>query len=249
MANSKKSIEILTTSKLFDEREQGIFHTPFEIEKMFYSCISRGNIEELESALTSLLKNKIVVGKLSLNNLRQMQYTAVCSITLATRYAIIGGLDETVAYNFSDECIIKIDSLNSEDEILNFLIDKSKTLTLMVNKSKNNSNYPKPVKKCLRIINTRLFEDLHIDTISQYCGVSKDYLSLLFKKNIGITIPQYIKKERLNASKELLENGMKISQVAYNVGFCSESYFIKCFKEKFGITPNMFIKKCKADFI
>lgn len=244
MKNTKDYIEVLPTSNIIEERELCISHTPFEIEKMFYSCISRGDVEELEHMMMRLFENKIVVGKLSSNNLRQIQYTAVCSITLATRYAIIGGLDETIAYNFSDECIMKIDSIKETDQILDFLIKKSKEITLMVAKTKNRLKYPKPVNKCLKYISSNLFEKLNLSNIAKECNVSKDYLSLLFKKSLGITIPQYIKKERLNIAKELIQKNIEISKIAYTIGFCSESYFIKCFKDEFGITPLEYYRNC-----
>ena len=67
--------------------------------------------------------------------------------------------------------------------------------------------------------------------------MSKDHLSKLFQQYVGIRIPAYVKKERLSAARELLKGGMKISQAAYTVGFGSESYFIKCYREQYGKTP------------
>lgn len=235
-------ITVLPSARLFDEREYGIVHTPYEIETAFYSSIGRGNVEEMQSLLQKLLESGIVAGKLSSDNIRQMQYWAVCCIALATRYAIAGGLDENKAFNYSDECVLKIDSMSGEKEIFDFLIEKSTQLTMMVNRSRYGC-YPKAVRKCLQIINSGLFQKLSLTELAKECGVSKDYLSQLFKNNIGITIPQYIKKERLEASKELLKNGMPVSQIAYTVGFTTESYYIKCFKDEYGVTPLKYADK------
>lgn len=241
--NSKKlKIDVLPSARLHDEREYGLTHTPYEIETAFYSSIGRGNVEEMKELLQKLLDSGIVAGKLSQNNIRQMQYWAVCCVAIATRYAIAGGADETFAYNFSDECIMKIDSMQNENEIFAFLYEKSIQLTAVVSESKL-AKYPKSVKKCIKIINTRLFENLSLIVLAKECCVSKDHLSLIFKKSLGLTIPQYIKKERLNAAKDLLKNGMSISQAAYTVGFTTESYFIKCFKDEFGITPGRFSRQ------
>lgn len=240
MKSPKMKIEVLPSARLFDEREYGLSHTPYEIETAFYSCIGRGSVEDVNAMLQKFLESGIVAGKLSANNIRQIQYWAVCCVAIATRYAIAGGLDENFAYNFSDECVMKIDLMSTENEILDFLLSKCMELTVTVKESKLGS-YPKAVRKCLKTINTRLFDRLSLDVLSEDCGVSKDHLSLLFKNNLGITIPQYIKKERLNAAKDLLKSGMSISQTAYTVGFSTESYFIKCFRDEFGITPKKFI--------
>lgn len=234
-------IEVLPSSRIEDERESGLVHTPYEIETAFFSCIKRGDIEGLNVMIKKLLKSGIVVGKLSSDDIRQIKYWAISTVAVATRYAIAGGVDETLCYNLSDDCIMKIDELDDETEILQFLFKMSLQITAIVNKSQQN-NQPKAVRQALKIINTRLYDDLKLDILANECGISKDHLSLLFKKALGTTIPQYIKKERLNAAKNLLKSGVTLSEVAYKTGFSTESYFIKCFKDEFGITPGEFIR-------
>lgn len=235
--NDSFNIEVLPSNRLLDEREHESLHTPYELETAFYSSIARGNTEEMKAMLERLMKDKVYVGRLSFNSLKQVQYWAVCCVAIATRYAIIGGLNETTAYNFSDECILKIDSMREEKQIVAFLTEKSFELTEMVNEAKNGEKYPRYVRICLREINQYLFSDLSADFLAKQCGVSKDHLCMLFKKATGMTIAKYIKTERLKAAKELLEGGMSVSATAYTVGFCSESYFIKCFKDYYGVTP------------
>ena len=235
-----QSIEILPSNSLFDEREHGKAHTPYEIEKKFYSCIKRGNVDETKRMITELLDGKVFVGRMSINGIRQMQYWAVSCIAIAIRYAIEGGLNETEAYNFADKCIMNIDAMYSDDAILEFLIGKGIELAEKVRDCKVENHYPKAVRKCIYIINTRLFSDLSLPTLANACGVSKDYLSALFLRSLGLTISKYIKRERLHAAKDMLESGFTISEAAYTAHFCSESYFIKCFKEEFGLTPKKY---------
>ncbi len=239
MSGKKLKIDVLPSARLYDEREYGLTHTPYEIETAFFSSIGRGNLDEMKELLQKLIDSGIVAGRLSPDNIRQTRYWAVCCVAIATRYAVAGGVDETFAYNFSDECIFKIDSMQNENEIFSFLFEKSIELTEIVSKSRL-LKYPRYVRICLKIINTRLFENLTLDLLAEKCEISKDHLSMIFKENVGLTIPQYIKKERLSAAKDLLKRGMSISQSAYTVGFSTESYFIKCFKDEFGITPGRF---------
>lgn len=230
------SIIVLPSAETADERENAMFHTPYEIEKAFFSSIREGNVEKMKALAQSLFANKITVGKLSDDKLRQIRYWSVCCITIATRYAIDGGAKERTAYNFADECIMKIDKTESEEEIIAFLLRKSEELTALVKESRT-AGYPYAVKKCLNVIDARLFEKLNIRTVAESVGMSADHLARLFRLHVGIGIPEYIKKERLSAARELLKGGMKISQAAYTVGFGSESYFIKCYREEYGKTP------------
>lgn len=57
------------------------------------------------------------MGRMSDDELMQHKYMAVSTITLATRYAIQGGLNETKAYEFSDRVIKTIDKLTDKNEI------------------------------------------------------------------------------------------------------------------------------------
>lgn len=230
------SIIVLPSAKTADERENALFHTPYEIEKAFYSSIKDGDVGRMKAQLHKLLANKITVGKMSDNKVRQTQYWAVCCIAVATRYAVDGGAKERTVYNFADECIMKIDKMTAEEEIISFLLKKSEELTFLVKESRT-AGYPYAVKKCLNVIDARLFEKLTVKTVAESVGLSADHLAKLFKTHVGIGIPEYIKKERLSAARELLKDGMTVSRAAYTVGFGSQSYFIKCYREFFGQTP------------
>ena len=83
---------------------------------------------------------------------------------------------------------------------------------------------------------------MKLDNLAKEIGISKDHLSLLFKKSFNTTIPQYIKSQRLQVAKEMLTRGATLSEVAQKTNFSTESYFIKCFKDEFGMTPGEFTK-------
>lgn len=239
-----KSIEILPdeNNMEFWERENKKSHTSYETEILLFSCIMHGDTERLGSCLNDLLRDGIVAGKLSENSLRQMKYWAVSCITIATRYAIQGGLPEMEAYNLSDRYIRDIDMIDNEDKILNYLVKASFNITNKIKAIKTQRDYPSPIRKCVSFIDLNLHSKITLDELSEISGLSKDYLSQLFKKTTGLTITEYIMKKRLSSSKQLLDRDVSISDTAYALGFCSQSYFISCFKKKYGITPKEYIK-------
>lgn len=230
-------------STLFAQRENERAHTAYETEVMLYSAIRQGDSDALKRMLSDAENTKFVMGRLSSDNLRQMQYWAVCCITLATRYAIQGGLDESTAYCFSDDCIMKIDSMTSTDKILDYLMSRGFELTELVSESKKHREYPYVIRKCINYISANLHKRITLEMLAEECNLSPDYLSLKFKATTGKRPSDYIKTLRLNASRDLLKSNMSCSEVAYYMNFCSESYFIKCFKEEFGITPKQFTDK------
>jgi DNA-binding response OmpR family regulator len=60
----------------------------------------------------------------------------------------------------------------------------------------------------------------------------------------GITVNELIRNVRLQRAAKLLQRkDVRISEVMYDVGFTSPSYFTKCFKEYYDITPKDYVAK------
>ncbi len=240
-----ENIEVLPLGEnaLFSRRENETAHTAYRTEVMLYSAIRQGDTAALKKMLENTADGKLVMGRLSPDDLRQMQYWAVCCITLATRYAIEGGLDEVTAYCFSDDCILKIDKMTSAAAILDYLAKRGFELTVMVADSKKQKDYSRDIRKCISYINANLHRKITLDILAKECNLSKDYLSLKFKSETGMRPSDYIKKQRLIAGRDMLSENRSCSDVAYYLNFCSESYFIKCFREEFGMTPKQFVDR------
>jgi len=81
--------------------------------------------------------------------------------------------------------------------------------------------------------------DLSIETIGAELGLSRVQLYRKVKALTGASPVELLRTARLRAGKKLLETTDKtISEVAYEVGFTAPSYFTKCFKDEFGISPS-----------
>lgn len=242
------SISVLEQSDLFFQRESGQTHTPYETEQIFYGCIRDGEVERVEQLMHALLQQTVVAGKLSADPLRQMQYWAICCITLATRCAIQGGLDETTAFNCSDESILQIDRMRDPQEILRYLQSLCLRFTALVRESRLRHDAPQAVRKCMHLIETNLHGKLTAAFLAKSCALSPDYLCALFKKHVGMPLNAYIRTRRLSAARSLLRTDKSLSEIAYDLGFCSESYFIRCYKAQFGVTPRLDREKLQPLF-
>ena len=81
--------------------------------------------------------------------------------------------------------------------------------------------------------------DFGVEALAEQMGVSRVQLYRKTKTLTGRTPVDIIRLSRLNRSKVLLETTNKnISEIAYEVGFTAPSYFTKCFKDEFGISPS-----------
>lgn len=81
-------------------------------------------------------------------------------------------------------------------------------------------------------------EDFDVESFAQLAGTSRSDLYRKIKKTTGKSVTQFVRDIRLNKALEYLRHGeLTASQVAFEVGFNSPTYFNKCFKEKYGFTP------------
>ena len=77
-----------------------------------------------------------------------------------------------------------------------------------------------------------------VEVLASQMGVSRVQLYRKVKTQTGRTPVDIIRLSRLNRSKALLQTtDLTVSEVAYQTGFSSPSYFTKCFKEEFGQLP------------
>ena len=179
----------------------------------------------------------IVAGNISDNPVTQFRYLAVSAITLATRYAIQGGLNEKVAYDFSDKSIAKVDQMNSADDILASLAYDIVTLTKMVSENRLKPKQSPHIKKCISYINEHIDDKLTVKALAEICGISPDYLSQIFKREMGDNLSSYILTRKLEYSKELIAKEMSNKEICETLKFSSPSYFVTTFKNKYHMTP------------
>lgn len=228
-----------SSDPVFEQRETGLTHTPYRMELLLLDCIKRGDLESLSKITRSI--NLFIIGRMSKNDTRQMQFAAVSCITLATRSAIEGGMDEMYAFNLSDCYIQKIDELNKPDAILSFLTDKIAELTNAVYEIKERAKFSKHTRLCLKYISKNLHKKINLSILASECGLSCDYLSYLFKKETGENLYAYILRQKLLAAKSLIETRRDNKNIGLFFSFCSESHFISSFKKEFGVTPLQYV--------
>ncbi|MBE5869622.1 MAG: helix-turn-helix transcriptional regulator [Lachnospiraceae bacterium] len=83
-------------------------------------------------------------------------------------------------------------------------------------------------------------QNLHYtnNTLAAFLNYHPYYLNDLFKKNTGITLHQYILRQRLARAYELIATTqMSIEEIALQCGFCSQSHLSHLFKDTYHITP------------
>lgn len=85
---------------------------------------------------------------------------------------------------------------------------------------------------------------ISLDTLEERTHISRFHLSHLFKEEINMSPIQYLSQVRFEQAKKLLTTtNMSVFRIAESVGFSSDTYFSKRFKEYVGLTPNRYRTK------
>ena len=87
-------------------------------------------------------------------------------------------------------------------------------------------------------------ETLSVDLLTEKMALSRSSLQRKLKGLTGVSPNEYIQLVRLKTAAQLLRSGeYRISEVCYQTGFSSMSWFAKCFTKQFGMRPKDFIRQ------
>lgn len=225
---------------LFQRRENLQKHASYAGERMQYEAIKNGQVEQISSIL--LRKPDGTPGILSKNELRNSKNMFIAGITLFTRAAIEGGVPEETAYSLSDGYIQTVEECTDRESIERLSRKAAERFAQEVNKY-GNPHYSRMVDRAVKYIHLHLHTSITLEAVSEAAGISPGYLSRMFRRETGMSIVDYIQKERIEAACNMLSySEYTASQIGEYLCFANQSYFIRIFKKFTGMTPAKYRK-------
>ncbi|SDD07339.1 Helix-turn-helix domain-containing protein [Paenibacillus sp. UNCCL117] len=99
------------------------------------------------------------------------------------------------------------------------------------------------ITRVVDILEREYDQDISLNSVAEQLNLNPAYISRLFKQITGQPFVDYLKRIRIEKSKELLiQSDMKINEIGKRVGYSNSYYFIKVFKELMGLTPGEYKK-------
>lgn len=96
-------------------------------------------------------------------------------------------------------------------------------------------------ERVIALLRRNLVEPLSLGALSREVGCSPFYLSRTFSQQTGLTIPQYLRKLRMERAAELLRSGRyNVTEAALEVGYSSLSHFSQAFCQTMGCCPVLY---------
>ena len=102
------------------------------------------------------------------------------------------------------------------------------------------------IRKAQQYISSHIREKLSVPLVARQVDVSPSYLTALFHKNLQISPGEYIRRIKLQESKQMIrENNLNFTEIAAALQYSTVHHFSRQFKEKFGITPTEYAKSVR----
>lgn len=243
----KEKMEIHRANHSFDfnptaDRSQQVVHNTVTLEQMLVNIVRKGDT----AALREWIANAPAVhgGTLASDQIRQMKNTFIVTATLISRAAIRGGMDVEDALALSDAYIQKCELLYSIDRITNLQYHMVFDYTERVEKLRLGKSPSKLVMEISNYVQHHLSEPVDIEALANAMYLSRTRLSVKFKEETGMTLTDFVLKEKTDEAKRLLRYTAKtLTAISAYLGFSSQSHFSRVFRKYAECSPIEYRKK------
>jgi AraC-like DNA-binding protein/ligand-binding sensor protein len=160
-------------------------------------------------------------------------------LRLARRWGLLGGREEMRRAYFGGrvmegkqhECVVKLLTIFAEH------------LSLVCNQIavQQQNEEPPVIRRAKEFIEAHQGEELRLTTVARAVNTSPFYFCKMFKKATGLNFTDYVSRLRIEKAKNLLLNrNLRVSEIAYEVGFQSLTHFNRVFKKVLGVPPTRY---------
>lgn len=231
-----------TCPNLVDQMDFPFDHRPMEQEYRFYQAVQAGDLNYVRQSCSEMtFGDPNGMGILSNIPLTNIKYHFVIATAMIARYCVKGGMPFEHSYRLSDYYILQLDTCNQVEEVLELHKKMVIDYTTNMNTLQNGSVLSKPITQCIDFIYSHIQERITINDLSDYTKLSSSYLSKLFKKELGISISDYIRKKKIETAQNLLRYSQySLVEISNYLAFSSQSHFIQTFEKQVGTTPKKY---------
>ncbi|MBD5455107.1 MAG: helix-turn-helix transcriptional regulator [Lachnospiraceae bacterium] len=236
---SEEKMEDYWLSQSENDRQHG---SGIAFENQLMEIVKNGDVEAMKEAMSGNIPDVDGIGEVSSDSHRQMEYMLIVSLTLITRAAVDGGMNPEEAYALGDVYLRQIEGCSHNTGVLTMLGIKAQIeFTEKVRAAKEQKSQFLYINKCKDYIAKNLRKDIKVSDIAPAIGISRTYLTHKFSELEGMTIQQYILKERCeHAANLLVYSDYSIALISEYFCFASQSHFGSSFKRFYGMTPKKY---------
>lgn len=227
----------ILSQRLSDSEADYTNMTFWQIHPLFL-LIRDGDMMGLKSSLHIQLERFPSEGRISRDTKKQIEYLTVSLVNTFMIAAIQGGVYPPDANGVADEALRRLARMHATSEIPSLVTEAAYRFCTLVMETRQSDTQNPHVERAKEFLSTHLTQEIQMVDVARAAGVSLYHLSRLFHARTGLTMRQYLTKERIRTAKQLLAaTDTPIPEIAALLRFCDQSHFTKVFRIQEGVTP------------
>ncbi len=224
-------------SQLKGETSKSLDDYPFQMERELIQSIIDSDKAKAQKQLNELLG--YIFFSLG-GDLQQMKARVFELLVLISRAAIEMGSEPGATLTLNHHYMVQINTINSVDALCFWLTD---IITGFMDSMFRFAaiKHVDVFHKALSYIRQNYTQKLTLEAVAAQVYLSPTYFSKLFKEEMGCNFSTYLNRLRIAGSKKLLlQDNIKTADIASLMGFESQSYFTRVFKQQTGVSPGKY---------
>ncbi len=207
----------------------------YRYENELLSAVSKGQTQKIAHLSSNFTWQDFEMR--TTDPLRNAKNYCIIMNTLLRKAAENGGVHPVHLDSTSASFARSIEKVASTDQFP-ILMEEMFTSYCRLVRHRSTSGYSRPVQEAVVLAETDFSADLSLSSLAGKIGVTKEYLSALFKKEVGKTVTEYIREKRMHYAAFLLRTtDLQIQTIAHHCGIEDLQYFSKLFKKSFACSP------------
>lgn len=209
----------------------------YEFENRCMNAVSSGNQNLIDQLIVQ--ESGRYISSRTANSLRDYKNYMIIFNALLRKAAEYGGVHPVYLERLSAKFAARIEAVTSSEE--NMLLREMLHRYCLLVHNRSVKQYSATIQKMVNYINLNLKEDLSLKILAERLHLSASYLSTLSKKELGMTLTDYVNNQRIEYAIFLLNvTSMQVQEIASDCGFNDITYFTRTFKKFKGMTPTRY---------
>ena len=212
-----------------------LLETRYNAENQFIELVAQGNYHKAE--IEFLNNVRLAIESRIPDPVRNIKNYCISMNTLLRKAAEQGGVHPIHTDMLSTYFVKEIENVTSPDSGSILMQKMIRKYGLLV-KNHSLKDYSPLIQKVITRVDANLTLDQSLNTHAGILDVSPSYLSTLFRKEVGITLTEFVNRRRVECGILLLNTtNMQIQTISQHCGISDINYFTRIFKKIIGKTP------------
>ena len=230
--------------KAVDDKENENSRSSYAFEQELYHYVRQGDTNRLRSFLEQV-REFPSEGKTAHSPLRHAKNQFIgLAAKVGVLAAIPSGVDEERVYQLTDLYMMECEQLRTIEEVHRLQYIMLMDFCDRAGAAKLPKGVSTEIYRCMTYIQNHTNMPIGVEDVAGQVHCSSSHLMRRFKKELGMSVGDYITQCKLEEACALLVySNRSLAEISAYLGYSSQSYFQNVFKKHFGLTPMQYRKQ------